>query len=74
MSDRHDDDLSPAEERLRSLLGGLQAQPAPGDGRLPARVANRARWQRPLRRTLVSIGTTADAIAGGMRSLLGRRR
>ena len=69
-----DEDLTPAEERVRSLLGGLQAQPAPGDGRLPARVAHRARWQRPLRRVLVGFGTTVDAIGGGLRSLAGRRR
>jgi len=74
MSDHHDDDLSPAEERVRSLLGGLHAQPVPGDGRFAGRVGRTARWQRPLRRTLVSIGTTADAIAGGVRSLMGRRR
>jgi len=73
MSDERDD-LSPAEERVSELLGGLHAQPTRGDGRLPGRVAHAARWQRPLRRALLGLGTTVDAIAGGVRSLAGRRR
>ena len=74
MSDERDDDLSPAERRVSSLLGGLRGQPAPGDDRLAARVAHTARWQRPVRRALIGLGTTADAIGGGLRSLAGRRR
>ena len=74
MSDERDDDLSPAETRVTALLGGLRGQPAPGDGTLPARVARSARWQRPVRRTLLGVGTAVDAIAGGVRSMVGRRR
>lgn len=72
--DATEEPLTPAEQRLQSLLAGFKAQPAPADPELAQRIGRSARWQRSLRRALLSVGTTADAMAGGLRSLIGNRR
>ena len=76
MSDETTEDpLTPVEKRLQDLLAGFRAEPATADQGLPQRIGHSARWQRPLRRALLTVGTTADAMAGGLRSLVeGLRR
>ena len=68
--DATEEPLTPAEQRLQSLLAGFRAQPAPADPELPQRIGRSTRWQQPLRRALLTVGTTADAMAGGLRSLV----
>ena len=73
--DPTDEPLTPAEQRLQSLLAGFRTQPVPADPGMPQRIGHSVRWQRPLRRALLTVGTTADAMAGGLRSLIeGLRR
>ncbi len=72
MSD--EDRLSPAEARVREVLGELREGEPAAVRDVPGRVTSTLRWQRPLRRALVSFGSTAGAMAGGLRALLGTRR
>jgi hypothetical protein len=72
--DTTEEPLTPAEQRVQSLLAGFRAQPVPGDPGLPQRIGRNARWQQPVRRALLTVGTTADALAGGLRSLIESRR
>jgi hypothetical protein len=66
------DPLPPAEARVRTILVELREAPsAPGDASAVTRVL---RWQRPLRRALVGVGTTAGAFASGLRVLFGMGR
>jgi hypothetical protein len=67
------DPLTPAEQRVRTLLEPLREEQAPHGAQLVERVGRTARWQRPVRRTLVSLGHAAAALGGGLVSL-GRRR
>jgi hypothetical protein len=60
-----DEPLTPAEARLRGLLGELGAEPAPRGTELTRDVVRTARWQRPVRRALQSFGEAASALAGG---------
>jgi len=73
MSD--EDDLTPAEARVREVLGELRGEgdPEPAGG-LRERVTSTLRWQRPVRGALVSFGTLASAVADGVRALVGGRR
>jgi len=59
------DPLSPAERRVQSLLSELGADTAPHGDELTAAVVRTARWQRPVRRALVVVGTAASAVATG---------
>jgi hypothetical protein len=70
------DPLSAAEQRVRTLLEPLREEQAPHGEELVERVARVARWQRPVRRALVSLGHAAAAFGGGLRALAreGRRR
>jgi hypothetical protein len=67
------DPLTPAEQRVRTLLGPLREERAPRGTELVERVARTARWQRPVRRAAVAFGHAAAAFGGGLASL-GRRR
>jgi hypothetical protein len=68
--------LTPAEQRVRTLLQPLREAQAPEGDALVERVARTARWQRPVRRALVSLGHATAAFGGGLRALAreGRRR
>ena len=57
--------LTPAERRVRALLGELTSDVAPEGERLTRAVVRTARWQRPVRRVLVGFGATAGALATG---------
>ena len=74
MSDDTPEPLTPAQERLRSLLAPLREQHAPSGSDLTAAVGRTARWQRPVRRALVAVGTAAAALGGGLASLTRGRR
>jgi hypothetical protein len=71
-----DEPLTPAEQRVRSLIEPLREQQAPAGDELVAVVGRTARWQRPVRRALVAVGHAAAALGGGIGSLTrgGRRR
>jgi hypothetical protein len=69
------DPLTPAEQRVRTLLQPLREERAPQGAELVARIRRTARWQRPVRRVLVAVGYAAAALGGGLGSLArGRRR
>jgi hypothetical protein len=67
------DPLTPAEQRVRTLLGPLREGQAPHGAQLVERVGRTARWQRPVRRVAVAVGHAAAAFGGGLASM-GRRR
>jgi hypothetical protein len=66
VSDRPGDRLTPAEERVRTLLEPLREAQAPHGNELVARVGQTARWQRPVRRALLAVGHAAAAFGGGL--------
>jgi hypothetical protein len=66
-----DDPLTPAEARAASLLADLR-EDVPRADALVATVTRHAHWQRSARRVLVSLGTAAGSIAGGLLSLARR--
>ena len=70
------DPLTPAEQRVRTLLEPLREEQAPHGAALVERVGRTARWQRPVRRALLAVGHATAAFGGGLRSLAreGRRR
>jgi len=74
MSDDTVEPLTPAQERVRALLAPLGEQQAPSGAELNASVARTARWQRPVRRALLAVGTAAAALGGGLGSLARGRR
>jgi hypothetical protein len=59
------DTLTPEEARVRELLGELGSGGAPDGEELTRRVVRTARWQRPVRRTLLALGAAAAAVAAG---------
>lgn len=68
MADEPDEDeeLDPAAERVRALLGdNLGGETAPDGERLTRRVVHTARWQGPVRRVLLAFGGAAGALAAG---------
>jgi len=65
--------LTPAQQRVRTLIEPLREQQAPDGDELVAVVGRTARWQRPVRRAVVAVGHAAAAFGGGVASL-GRRR
>lgn len=69
----NDETLTPAETRAARLLSDLRSAEPPQRGDLAAAVVHDARWQRQVRHLLVSIGTTANGIAGGLGFLVRRR-
>jgi hypothetical protein len=64
-----------AEARAGALLSELRTAVPPHREDLAAVVVRRARWQREVRHTLVSIGAAAQGAASGLGLLLrGHRR
>ncbi len=57
--------LTPAERRVRALLGELAGDGPPDGERLSRSVVRTARWQRPLRRALLALGGAGGALATG---------
>jgi hypothetical protein len=74
MTDEHAEPLTPAEARLRVLLHPFSQEQAPHGAELTRSVAHTARWQRPLRRALVAVGSAAAALGGGLGSIARGRR
>lgn len=74
MSDEDTERLAPAHERVRTLLRPFGEERAPSGDELTRTVARKARWQRPVRRALVAVGSTAAALGGGLGSLARGRR
>jgi hypothetical protein len=74
MTDEDAERLTPAEERVRVLLHPFSEEEAPHGPELTRAVAHTARWQRPVRRALVAVGSTAAALGGGLGSLTRGRR
>jgi hypothetical protein len=69
-----DDELEPAERRVREFLRSLATDaPSPGTTLAPL-VVRRARWQRAVRAPLRAAGGLAAALADGVRMALGARR
>jgi hypothetical protein len=63
-----EDDLTPAQQRVRALLEPLREVRAPQE--LVAHVGATARWQRPVRRALLALGHAAAALGGGIGALV----
>ena len=61
--------LTPEEARVRDLLGELGSGGPPDGEELTRNVVRTARWQRPVRRTLVALGGAAGAVAAGAGSV-----
>jgi precorrin isomerase len=74
MTDDDAERLTPAEERVRTLLHPFSEEQAPHGDELTRSIAHTARWQRPLRRALVVVGTAGAALGGGFGSLVRGRR
>ena len=75
MTDEDAERLTPAEERVRVLLHPFSEEQVPHGAEMTRSVAHTARWQRPVRRTLVAFGTAGAALGGGVSSLFrGKRR
>ena len=66
MSDGPADELTPAQQRVRTLLRPLRDQQAPHGAQLVAAVGRSARWQRPVRRALVAVGHAAAGLVSGL--------
>jgi hypothetical protein len=69
-----EDDLTPAELRVREFLRGLAADAPVASGQLSAAVVHTARWQRAVRTPLRAAGGLAAAVADGVTLVLGFRR
>ncbi len=64
----------PAEERVSALLEPLrEAETPPGD-EFAHRISRTARWQRSVRRALVTASGVGGGFAGGVASLWRGRR
>ena len=74
MTDEDAEQLTPAEARVRVLLHPFSEEQAPHGPELTKSIAHTARWQRPLRRALVAVGTAGAALGGGLGSLVRGRR
>jgi hypothetical protein len=74
MTDEDPERLTPAEERVRTLLHPFSEELAPHGDELTQSIAHTARWQRPVRRALVAVGTAGAALGGGFGSLVRGRR
>ena len=74
MTDEDAEQLTPAEARVRVLLHPFSEEQAPHGPELTKSIAHTARWQRPLRRALVAVGTAGAALGSGLGSLVRGRR
>lgn len=66
-----DDDLTPAERRLRDHLAVLAAEAPEPDASLPPRVVRSARWQRAVRAPLWVGGMLVGALGDATRVMIG---
>ena len=64
------DELTAAEHSLTQHMELLRVDPPVAPPTLGSRVARSARWQRAIRRPLLTIGHFAGAIRDGLRLLL----
>jgi hypothetical protein len=69
-----DDTLSVAEQALRRQLELLRDDPPTPSSALSTRVVRAARWQRAVRRPLMTIGVLAGAVRDGVALLLVSRK
>jgi hypothetical protein len=76
VTDEPAEELTPAQRRVRALLAPLREQRAPHGEELVTTVGRTARWQRPVRRALLSLGHAAASIGAGIGAFAraGRRR
>ena len=74
MTDEDAEPLTPAEERVRVLLHPFSEERLPHGAERTRSIAHTARWQRPVRRVLVAVGTAAAALGGGLGSAARGRR
>ena len=65
------DELTPAEQRVVTLLALLRAEPVPGDGTFVGTVMRTVRWQRVVRELAGAIAGLAAAVADGVALVLG---
>jgi hypothetical protein len=68
------DDVTPAESRVRELLAPLGATTPATSTALVPRIVRTARWQRAVREALLDAGAVVSAVGGGLRALIGVRR
>jgi hypothetical protein len=73
-ADEPPETLSPAERRLGDHLQLLRAQAPQPPTALVARILRGARWQRAVRRPLMTIAMLGAAVADGIRLLFGSPR
>ena len=66
MSDAQDESLTPPEARVRTLLAPLRHERVGDADELVSSIARTVRWQRPLRRTLATVGTFGAALLDGL--------
>jgi hypothetical protein len=64
----------PAEERVSALLGPLRGAETPPGDEFAHRISHTARWQRSVRRALVTASGFGGGLAGGVTSLWRGRR
>ena len=64
------DELTPVERSLGRHLELLRAEPPLAPRRLDAHIIRSARWQRSIRRPLITFGRFAGALRDGIRLLL----
>ena len=70
-----DDELTPAEARVRELLRSLAGAPParPGTALVP-HVVRTARWQRAVRGAVQAASGVLGALGDGLSMLIGRRK
>ena len=64
----------PAEERVSTLLRPLRETETPPGDELAHRVSHTARWQRSVRRALVTVAGVGGGLADGVGGLWRGRR
>jgi hypothetical protein len=73
-ADEPPETLSPAERRLGDHLALLRTEAPQPPGTMVSTILHNARWQRALRRPLLTIAALAASVAEGVRLLLGSTR
>jgi hypothetical protein len=67
------DDKTPAERRLGEHLDLLRTDPPPSTALSVDAIVRRARWQRAIRRPLLTIGALTASVLEGIRLFFGPR-
>lgn len=70
MNGHDDDELTPAEQRLRAHLALLRPDAPQARALIVPRTVRSARWQRAIRRPLAAIRTPAAIVGRALRLLL----